>query len=488
MTQRNNFQPDPPLHPDAFAAGTAVSAVPGSGGVGARGSRMRRAARITVTLPVEIRDQFGRREETRTHSVTVRGAVFETFADFRVGHRLTLKNVKSGRSAECYVSAVEATVRDQHEVEVEFTAPQPDFWPVQFPTEDNSHVTYAADKSLPISAFSAVSDEVERFGSSSISAESFSHSKKDDGIVALAHPVAHSSNSGTQNRHQTFTSKAVGMDTVAQFRAANRAAHRREQRKRTLYSLVTILALAGSVYGGRVLFMHRGDDTEQTAAALVPTPRNTLRLVPLDAKTPTPVPDPPSSQFSSLPQRRNITPVARPNLGLQARPAIDEAPAAPVESDDTQVEVRHSVPLASARPIATPDVGEEPMALPLRVPEGPNAGTKPELLSSLAASPLPKPAVLAPQVPKKVVPARLVYTVPAQYPAMARQVHAEGEVLLSLDVDASGNVSSAKALSGAPLLRAAAVDAVRKWKYQPATLGDKPVPSTETVKIDFHLR
>jgi protein TonB len=71
---------------------------------------------------------------------------------------------------------------------------------------------------------------------------------------------------------------------------------------------------------------------------------------------------------------------------------------------------------------------------------------------------------------------------------MARQLHIEGEVLVSLDVDASGSVSAARAVSGAPLLRAAALDAVRQWKYQPATLGDKPIPSTETVKVNFHSK
>src|SRR5204863_116280 len=83
----------------------------------------------------------------------------------------------------------------------------------------------------------------------------------------------------------------------------------------------------------------------------------------------------------------------------------------------------------------------------------------------------------------KAVPARLVYSAPAQYPSMARQVRAEGEVIITLDVDTSGNVSAARAVSGPPILRSAALDAVKRWKYQPATLGDKPVVSTEVVKL-----
>jgi len=64
----------------------------------------------------------------------------------------------------------------------------------------------------------------------------------------------------------------------------------------------------------------------------------------------------------------------------------------------------------------------------------------------------------------------------------------EGEVILSVAVDVQGNVSSAKAVSGPPVLRAAAVDSVRRWRYQPATLGEKPIASTETVRVLFHLK
>jgi TonB family protein len=126
------------------------------------------------------------------------------------------------------------------------------------------------------------------------------------------------------------------------------------------------------------------------------------------------------------------------------------------------------------------------MALPLRA--GNDLVQKPEMLNSVVAQVPSKDAVLAPQLPKKAVPAKLLHTVQAQYPAMARQIRAEGEVLLDVQVDAAGNVSDAKALSGPPLLRAAAIEAVRHWKYQPASVGDKPIASRDSVKIDFHLR
>ena len=99
-----------------------------------------------------------------------------------------------------------------------------------------------------------------------------------------------------------------------------------------------------------------------------------------------------------------------------------------------------------------------------------------------------KAALLAPQPVRKAVPAKLVFSTAAQYPSLARQMRVDGEVVISLDVDTSGKVSSARAISGPPVLRAAALDAVKRWKYQPAMLGDKAVVSTEVVKVQFKLR
>jgi len=134
------------------------------------------------------------------------------------------------------------------------------------------------------------------------------------------------------------------------------------------------------------------------------------------------------------------------------------------------------------------DVGEEPVAAPLKVDDNGSPATKPEVLNEVVAQTPMKAAMLAPQPAQRAVPARLLSSAPAQYPAMARQIRVEGEVVISLDVDVSGKVSGARAVSGPPILRPAALDAVRRWKYQPATLGDKPVASTEVVKVQFKLR
>jgi protein TonB len=60
-------------------------------------------------------------------------------------------------------------------------------------------------------------------------------------------------------------------------------------------------------------------------------------------------------------------------------------------------------------------------------------------------------------------------------------------VVVSAEVDAKGNVTSVKAISGVVTLRQAATDAVRQWKYSPALIDGKPASSQVTVDVQFRL-
>jgi protein TonB len=77
--------------------------------------------------------------------------------------------------------------------------------------------------------------------------------------------------------------------------------------------------------------------------------------------------------------------------------------------------------------------------------------------------------------------------VPPSYPASAKQINLQGEITVQATIDAAGKVTDAKAVSGPPLLQQAAMDAVRRWKYEPATLDGKPVPMQIVVKVKFNL-
>ena len=82
---------------------------------------------------------------------------------------------------------------------------------------------------------------------------------------------------------------------------------------------------------------------------------------------------------------------------------------------------------------------------------------------------------------------KLISSTRPLYPELAKQSHIEGTVVVFIEVDASGNVAGTKATSGPLLLRQAALDAVRRWKYAPALINGKPAAAQATVNIDFHL-
>ncbi len=87
-----------------------------------------------------------------------------------------------------------------------------------------------------------------------------------------------------------------------------------------------------------------------------------------------------------------------------------------------------------------------------------------------------------------VKPARLLSTVAPAYPQMARSQRISGDVKIDALIDASGRVSATKIISGPALLHQAAQDAVRQWKYQPATLNGQPTPMHLTVTVQFKLQ
>ena len=77
---------------------------------------------------------------------------------------------------------------------------------------------------------------------------------------------------------------------------------------------------------------------------------------------------------------------------------------------------------------------------------------------------------------------KAVKTSPPVYPAIAAKMRIEGSVKVDATIDADGTVSDVKVVSGHQLLAGAAVEAVKKWKYEPAE-----AKSTQTVTVDFAL-
>ena len=98
---------------------------------------------------------------------------------------------------------------------------------------------------------------------------------------------------------------------------------------------------------------------------------------------------------------------------------------------------------------------------------------------------------VGPGVPAEVL-ARPLYEVnpPPLYPRLARRMGKQGVVLLEVVVSAWGTVTDVKVASGSgsELLDAAALDAVRGWRFSPGLRNGRSVAMRVRVPVRFELR
>jgi protein TonB len=78
---------------------------------------------------------------------------------------------------------------------------------------------------------------------------------------------------------------------------------------------------------------------------------------------------------------------------------------------------------------------------------------------------------------------------PTHYPELARRMRIQGVVRLEAVIDEHGNVVDARVLDDIGMgCGQAAVEAIRTWRYEPATLNGRPVSVYLEVRVSFQLR
>jgi TonB family protein len=82
---------------------------------------------------------------------------------------------------------------------------------------------------------------------------------------------------------------------------------------------------------------------------------------------------------------------------------------------------------------------------------------------------------------------RRIVEVRPVYPEIARQSGIEGTVSMRVLINKDGAVEKVDVLSGEQALQDDAVAAVRRWRYKPFLLEDKPVPVVTVVNLEFRL-
>ena len=99
------------------------------------------------------------------------------------------------------------------------------------------------------------------------------------------------------------------------------------------------------------------------------------------------------------------------------------------------------------------------------------------------------PAAPAPPPPRisQVMEGNLIRRVQPDYPSLARQARVQGAVVLRAVIDRDGVIQNLQVISGPALLVAAAINAVRQWRYRPFYLNGQPVEVETQVTVNFTL-
>jgi protein TonB len=143
-------------------------------------------------------------------------------------------------------------------------------------------------------------------------------------------------------------------------------------------------------------------------------------------------------------------------------------------------------------PLEPDSIGGVAGGVPGGVPGGQMGGVLGGVIGGVlntAAKPVAPPSGKAApiRVGGRVRPPKPIVQVKPEYPTLARQARIQGQVQIDAVLDEQGNVVEMKIVSGPPLLYQAALDALRKWKYEPTYLNDQPIAVQMIVTITFVL-
>ena len=172
--------------------------------------------------------------------------------------------------------------------------------------------------------------------------------------------------------------------------------------------------------------------------------------------------------------------VANPGIEPAAKREIDQAQAAPPPSSSADMSTTETVAESFPPPPVTPPAAPTSLEAPKLEALAPDKGR----LATLASIPVEMPGFGSP-VSQGLSGGVLQHKVQPVYPLQAMPMRLSGTVKLQATIGESGRVQEIKIVSGPPLLTAAAIDAVRQWRYSPFLLDGKPVKMQKDITVMF---
>jgi protein TonB len=131
---------------------------------------------------------------------------------------------------------------------------------------------------------------------------------------------------------------------------------------------------------------------------------------------------------------------------------------------------------------AAPDLGN----IGIGLGRGPGGGIRGGLGDMAVALP-PRPATAKPLLVSHWAEGNLTYRVQPSYPPLARQARVQGAVELRAVISKAGTIENLVVVRGHPMLSAAAIEAVRQWRYRPYLLNNEPIEVETEITVNFVL-
>lgn len=169
-------------------------------------------------------------------------------------------------------------------------------------------------------------------------------------------------------------------------------------------------------------------------------------------------------------QPPTVAPVSMPPAAVQR--VVDEP-------SSVAPPTRTTAPASNPRPATSapaPTVAAPPAAPPVTSAAPTAAAAQPAASTPVASVPAAAARRTAPRLLEGPAP---------EYPAALRTAKVGGNVEVRFAIDSGGRTINVQSVSGPQALRAAAEAAVRRWRYEPAQLGNVAVETQTSVNFNF---